>query len=101
MIYSVYDYQTGRYCYYDAPAKLPAAGWFREPLGNLPIPEAIAEQLPKGAKYVGHGSKAKGVIATTSSSENTELSVVYSLPSWVKALTLVGFGFFLGRRFKK
>lgn len=100
MIFSVYDYHTGRYSYYKAPASLPAAGWFREPLGSVPTPESIAAQLPVGAEYVGQGTKAKGIIATTSVSlDDARMSFTYSLPGWLKTLGLVGVGFFLGRKF--
>lgn len=101
MIYSVYDYQTGKYAYYKAPAKLPASGWFRDPIGNVPTPESIAAPLPAGAKYIGQGTQAKGIVATTSVSlEPLHMSLMYRLPGWAKAAALLGAGFFLGRKFR-
>ncbi len=69
--YSVYDYPTKVYRYYEAPlGKLPASGFFRAPvaLGGVVISESVAAVLPAGAVAVGMGSRAKGLIATRRSS---------------------------------
>lgn len=61
--YSVFDYKRHLYKYYEAPlAALPATGSFREPqLGGAP--ESLAVPLPAGARLVGEGTTAKGLIA--------------------------------------
>lgn len=64
MIFSVYDYATRLYTYYDVDARHPPTAWFRPP--RSPVPESLAVQLPVGARMVGQGPQARGVIATTS-----------------------------------
>lgn len=66
MIYSVFDYPSGTYHYYEAQALvLPASGWFRKPSGaRLKQPEALAVQVPADAQKVGEGKTAKGLVAT-------------------------------------
>ena len=101
MIFSVYDYPSGKYSYYEAPAELPAAGWFRQPLGEVPVPEAIAAPLPPGAKFVGQGEKARGIIATKSASLSSLQSLLpRPVPGFLKTLAFVGFGFWLGRKYR-
>lgn len=68
-LYSVWDYHRGTYDYYEGPAtKIPATGRYRKPtlrmLAGSP-PEAIAAALPAGAKKVGSGEAAKGIVATS------------------------------------
>lgn len=67
MTYSVFDYPSGLYRYYLGQALvLPASGWFRAPAGNrLRAPEALAVRVPDGARLVGEGKSAKGLIGTT------------------------------------
>jgi len=103
MIFSVYDYPSGKYRYYEAPAQLPAAGWFRQPLGSVPVPESIAARLPASAKPIGQGDKARGIIATTQSP--TGIGFSYSslsnrVPSSIKMLALLGIGFWVGKKYR-
>lgn len=66
--YSVFDYKRCLYKYYEAPLDaLPATGSFREPQLGGP-PESLAVPLPAGARFVGEGTAAKGLIAKQSSS---------------------------------
>ena len=65
MFYSVYDYLSRKYTYYEAPGLTPAAGTFRSP-GVIPTPEALAVKLPSGARKVGEGVNPKGVVASSS-----------------------------------
>jgi hypothetical protein len=61
--FSVFNYQTGRFDYYEAPmGELPAAGFWRPVRGRFA--EAAAERLPSGAAKVGDGVEAKGLIAS-------------------------------------
>lgn len=65
MIFSVYNYTTQRYTWYEAPGVTPPHGWFRKPTpGNLMQPEELAAALPEGAFPVGEGVLPRGVIAT-------------------------------------
>ena len=101
MIFSVYDYPSGKYRYYEAPAKLPAAGWFRQPLGSVPVPESIAAPLPASARPIGQGDKARGIVATTQA--QTGIGFSYSnfsnrVPGFVKTLALLGIGFWVGKK---
>lgn len=65
MIYSVWNYGSQRYDYFEGPGEVPPYGWFRRPTpGALRQPEEIAARLPQGAVYTGSGSLARGVIAT-------------------------------------
>lgn len=101
MIFSVYDYPTRKYRYYEAPAQLPAAGWFREPaLGALPTPESIAAPLPPNAKYIGEGEKARGVVAHTGQGQIFAGLVPLKVPRWSIHAALLGFAFWLGRATK-
>lgn len=61
--FSVFNYHTGRFDYYEAPmGELPASGFWRPVRGRSP--EAAAERLPSGAAKVGEGEQAKGLIAS-------------------------------------
>lgn len=65
MIFSVWNYGSQRYDYFEAQGQVPPYGWFRRPTpGTLRQPEEIAARLPQGAVYTGSGSLARGVIAT-------------------------------------
>lgn len=66
MTYSVFDYPSNCYHYYEAQALvLPASGWFRKPTGaRLLQPEALAVRLPPGARRIGSGNLAKGIVAS-------------------------------------
>lgn len=67
-LYSVYDYHTGKFDYYEAPAKpVPATGQYRKPrkVQSLGIvPEEFAAALPSNARKIGSGTQARGMIAT-------------------------------------
>lgn len=66
-LYSVFDYRTGLFNYYEGgKALLPATGRVRAPVKVHKmgiVPESIAAKLPSGAIKVGEGKEAKGVIA--------------------------------------
>lgn len=66
-LYSVFDYHRGVYDYYEAPVRgIPATGRFRKPKSQERFgiaPEAIAAQLPRGARKVGEGPAPRGMIA--------------------------------------
>lgn len=67
MIFSVYDYDRGRYRYYEGLAGTPATGFFRKarraPIQGLFVPESFAVQLPHDARPVGEGLTPKGYVA--------------------------------------
>jgi hypothetical protein len=67
-LYSVYDYHSGTYDYYEAEHKpIPSTGSQRLSASKSPlgiVPEDIAAALPSGAKKVGNGEEARGMIAT-------------------------------------
>lgn len=67
MIFSVFNYDNGRYRYYEGVAGTPATGFFRKArqpaLNGGFVPEAFAVTLPAGARFVGEGVMPKGYIA--------------------------------------
>lgn len=66
-VYSVFDYRTGTYDYYQAPLiDLPASGEFRAPrtVAGVVVPETLAAKVPPGAQHVGKGEHPKGLIAS-------------------------------------
>lgn len=67
MIFSVYDYNGGRYRYYESLAGVPATGFFRKArhsaIQGSFVPEAFAVQLPADARPVGEGPTPRGYIA--------------------------------------
>lgn len=67
MIFSVFNYDNGRYRYYEGIAGTPATGFFRKArqpaLNGGFVPEAFAVTLPAGARFVGEGAMPKGYIA--------------------------------------
>lgn len=73
MIFSVYDYVNKNYQYYEVAAATPPTAWFRRPVEDVKnkpdtlfcCTEVLAVKLPPGAKQVGTGPDARGVIATT------------------------------------
>ena len=87
--YSVFDYRSGTYDYYQAPlVDLPASGEFRAPrtVAGVVVPETLAVKVPPGAQHVGKGEHPKGLIAS-------HLAGVEPLPSpprWAWGLALVG-----------
>jgi hypothetical protein len=67
VIFSVFNYDNGRYRYYEGIAGTPATGFFRKArqpaLNGGFVPEAFAVTLPAGARFVGEGAMPKGYIA--------------------------------------
>jgi len=67
VIFSVFNYDNGRYRYYEGVAGTPATGFFRKArqpaLNGGFVPEAFAVTLPAGARFVGEGAMPKGYIA--------------------------------------
>ncbi len=67
MIYSVYDYDKGRYRYFEGLAGTPATGFFRRarmpPIKGSHVPESFAVALPSDARLVGEGPLPRGYIA--------------------------------------
>jgi len=67
-VYSVFDYDRGRYDYFAAPSRpIPPTGRFRRPSTVAGVlgthPEAVAARLPAGARKTGSGDEPRGVIA--------------------------------------
>lgn len=61
--YSVYNYHTRQFDYYEAPlAALPATGTFRS-AHNKMVPEGLATPLPGNARLMGKGKEPIGMIA--------------------------------------
>lgn len=102
MIFSVYDYATKLYAYYEAEKTLPASGWFRRPGGSsvrgMYAPEAIAAELPSGARYVGSGTTARGVIARQGGLSGVDFSTVKKW-AWYAGLGFAAFE--IGRRWSR
>jgi len=63
MIYSVFDYGSRKFKYYEGMASVPTTGWFRPQNGGQ-VPESIAAQVPPGARFAGTGVEPRGLIAT-------------------------------------
>jgi hypothetical protein len=67
VIFSVYDYDKGRYRYYEGVGGSPATGFFRKArhpaLNGGFVPESFAVALPAGSRLVGEGAMPKGYIA--------------------------------------
>lgn len=96
-LYSVFDYQTGSYDYYEAPlVDLPASGTFRAPrmVGGVVVPESLAVKVPPGARHVGKGENPRGLI----SSHLAGVEPLPSLPRWAWGLALVGAAVWWSRR---
>lgn len=64
MLYSVYDWNTKIYKYYEGKESKRSIPSYKE-LGVTP--DDIAISLPNDAKLVGTGTEAKGTVATTES----------------------------------
>lgn len=99
MVFSVYDYVKKNYTYYQGTGIPPAAGTFRMPAPNA-SPESLAVKLPPGAKKIGEGPKAKGVLAVGDaralSAYGTD--VLSSMSPWIYAGVGLLSGWFWGRR---
>lgn len=104
MIYSVFDYGSRKYRYYEGgEARVPATGWFRAPVGGQ-VPEAIAARVPPGARFVGTGLDPRGLIATLDPKLGSSMAAGepagggWSLYGLLGALLL---GLWLGRRTRR
>lgn len=112
MIFSVYDYDRGRYRYFEGLGGTPATGFFRKavqpPTRGGFVPEAFAVKLPAGAKPVGEGPMPRGYIAQDASGlasapvpgEGAGSSSPVSLPWMTFALVAVA-AFLAGRVSKR
>lgn len=61
--YSVYNYHTKQFDYYEAPlAALPATGTFRSAHNKL-MPEGLATPLPVNSRFMGRGREPLGMVA--------------------------------------
>ncbi len=106
MFYSVYDYPSRMFSYYEGGGSAPPTGWFRKPNGSKLVPERIAAKLPPDAVFVGTGDMPKGVIATLdptigSYQKAPSLSGVAFMPSeksWPMWLALTGVALWVGFR---
>lgn len=95
MIHSVYNWKKGKFDYYEAPQKpwpisdypKPRSGPLRE-IGAAP--EEVAHKLPAGARYVGDGDEAKGLIAVGAMDDSD--SIVDILKAHGFLLVMVGIG---------
>lgn len=102
-VYSVYDYNRGRYDYYEGGAKpIPATGRYRKPTSQSRFgstPEALAVPLPALSKKLGSGELARGTIATRDGGPLAGLSIVGVDVLWLGVG--VGVGWYLWGRRKK
>lgn len=96
MIYSTWNYDTREFTYYEGPGTPPATGSFRRP-GAAMVPESLLAKLPSGARRVGSGPLAKGVIATTDSGLSGEGWSLDEGRGWMPLLAVLGLGFLVGR----
>lgn len=100
-LYSVFDYHTGLFDYYEPPEQpvLPASGSFRPARGRTP--ETLAVLVPEGAKKVGSGSEARGVVAALPGTGN-DLGGTDAGGTrwWLLAAAALGTGLWLARRRK-
>lgn len=114
MIFSVYDYDKGRYRYYEGVGGSPATGFFRKArqpaLNGGFVPESFAVALPAGSRLVGEGAMPKGYIAedpaqlaappVPGEGDPTHTMKNASSMSW-KTLTLIALAAFLAGRLSK
>ncbi len=96
LTYSVWSPQKRGYDYYEAPGNLRAGVIAPRPsisassvLGAT-VDEA-ARRLPSGAKYVGSGELARGMIATRNSGAALGAFDVGAVPLWAIALGVATF----------
>lgn len=107
MIYSVFNYHKKQYDYFEAAGSISPVAKMRKPKGSFSKradafgPQSLAVAVPVGARKVGSGPEAKGLIAQRGLSLDSFLPEE-SRPSlgWtVLLLTLgVGGGYFLYSR---
>lgn len=95
-IYSVYDYHSGKYDYYEGPmGTIPATGRYRAPSSRVKFgasPESFAARLPSGARKVGSGESPRGIIAHHKSALEGLKDVLPTAPQmgWLAVGVLVG-----------
>jgi hypothetical protein len=106
VIFSVFNYDKGRYRYYEGVAGTPATGFFRKAkqpaLNGGFAPEAFAVTLPAGARFVGEGAMPKGYIAEDPSQLAAppvpgESSSMTSSTSWRTIAIVAVVAFVVGR----
>ena len=100
MIYSVFNYHTNKFSYYEPVGDaviLPPSGSMRSPRGVSP--ESAAVIVPAGAKLVGEGEQAKGLIGTLGGLAGDPGAASFSIP-W-GSLGLVALGVGVGLSFRK
>ncbi len=94
MKFSVYDYRTGKFRYYEhgALGNPVTTGFFRPQAGSHP--DSLAAPLPAGAVYLGEGALPEGQIATDNkqalvkASPFTLKKAIYATSMLVSAYTL-------------
>jgi len=98
-VYSVFNYKTGLFDYYQPPEQpdLPASGSFRPARGRTP--ESLAVLVPDGAVLIGSGEQARGLIAALPGNGLGEVSG--SASPWLAAAALVGLAALVASRRRK
>jgi LPXTG-motif cell wall-anchored protein len=110
--YSVYNYKSRRYDYFEGMGDVPASGWMRRGAPGPKIVEALAQRLPEGAQHIGSGAQPIGIIAVTQaqlaglgSTAPDTLTAQDSSPTsalaWVGLAVLIGGAIYLGRKSAK
>lgn len=97
MIYSVYNNHSKRYDYFESDnATINTVGHFRPPSGAAVrgsfLPEALARTVPAGARKVGSGDEARGVVAVHRGLVSGMLTPE-TRPSFAWGLLFAGAGF--------
>jgi hypothetical protein len=73
--YSVYNYHTKQFDYFEAPlGEVPATGRFRRPSGKI-SPEQLAAALPANVQHVGSGEAPIGIISVASANVGEVVSM--------------------------
>lgn len=103
MIYSRWRPDTGGYDYFESSERYGLAD-------DLPIPRLTARSLigvssivagraaPAGARYIGRGKSARGVVMPTSRSGLSGIPILDRVPAWGWAIAGIGVGIVLARR---
>ncbi len=102
MIYSVFNYATKLFDYYEAPGQAPAVGKFQPPGGPINKPECLAVRLPIGARLVSSGGKLpRGCIAATDAGLGALEGNGAPGLGWLSVTALGLAAFWVGRRWRK
>ena len=106
MKYSVYNYKSRRYDYFEGMGDVPASGWMRRGAPGPKIVEALAQRLPEGAQHIGSGAQPIGIIAVTQAQlaglgSTAQDSSPTSALAWVGLAVLIGGAIYLGRKSAK